>query len=781
MNKLKKLLSGALSAAILAVSVPVSTLAPTVNAAGDANYAEALEISLYFYDANACGKNIDGGPLTWRGDCHTYDEKASLSNTEGLSASAKSVVDAANGGTGFADVSGGYHDAGDHVKFNITMGFNGSSLGWAYHSYPEAFKDTGTEGHLFYIMKNNAEYLMKTTYLDSSGKVAAICHTVGDGNVDHGIWTSPEIQTYERKTYWLTSDHNNNRICYSMAAALGAAAATLKNSDPSFASECVKYASALYDFSKQYSGNATEGISFYGTDPSNVPGDKAWAELWLHLADSSFPMPTAKPTSNGCYDGSNYDGWIYSWGKVWGGYACLMAELTGDSSYINEVKFNADKFSNNNEKKYYIINDWGNSRYNCAWQAYALTYGNTANNQAYLDAAKWQMDFILGNNPSGYSYLVGYGGKYPTRIHHRAANPDKGNSKYTLYGALVGGASDSSGSITDDVDSFAQTEMALDYNACFTVACAGLYCAFGGDTSSAKPVLNAASEINSDFDFGGSTDIPAEDCVVHVKVIDADTGELLPGVGVLMETMGAPVTWNTSDENPKDIVVGKSDEVGREASYQAIFTEIPDDYTDMRNSIYSVRFTDTNEAELVMELNKKPEEIIDYTAAVKVVDEESGELIDGVELYVDTPNGRITWNSSDENPKKLMIGNSKNIDPETDTFEVVVTKAPEGMAVSPGSRFIIEFSERNSCPMYVVLSATQKTVYGDADVSGEVDINDVVVILIHAANINASKLSAQGRNNADVYQRGDGLNALDATSVQKYLSSVIADLPESYL
>ncbi len=247
-----------------------------------------------------------------------------------------------------------------------------------------------------------------------------------------------------------------------------------------------------------------------------------------------------------------------------------------------------------------------------------------------------------------------------------------------------------------------------------------------------------------------------------------------------METMGVPVTWNTSDENPKDIVVGKSDEISREAYYQAIFTEIPYGYADASDSIYAISFADTNETELVMELSKEPEEIIDYTAAVKVVDED-GELIDGVELYVDTPNGRITWNSSDENPKKLLIGNSENIDPENDTFEIVVTKAPEGMAVNPGSRFIIDFSERNYCPMYVTLAGTQKTVYGDADVSGEVDINDVVVILIHAANVNASKLSAQGRDNADVYQRGDGVNVLDATSVQKYLSSVIKDLPESYL
>lgn len=31
------------------------------------------------------------------------------------------------------------------------------------------------------------------------------------------------------------------------------------------------------------------------------------------------------------------------------------------------------------------------------------------------------MDYILGNNPQGMSYMVGYGNKYPQKIHHRGS------------------------------------------------------------------------------------------------------------------------------------------------------------------------------------------------------------------------------------------------------------------------------------------------------------------------------------------------------------------------
>lgn len=71
----------------------------------------------------------------------------------------------------------------------------------------------------------------------------------------------------------------------------------------------------------------------------------------------------------------------------------------------------------------------------------------------------YQVDYILGDNPMGMSYMVGYGSRYPRRIHHRGsslpsveAHPAriacKAGSRYyqtpnpnpnLLVGAVVGG------------------------------------------------------------------------------------------------------------------------------------------------------------------------------------------------------------------------------------------------------------------------------------------------------------------------------------------------------
>lgn len=70
MIKFKKILASAVSAAVMLSCTSVSTFSPpVVTAADNNNYAEALALSLYFFDANQCGAEVDDNCLTWRGNC----------------------------------------------------------------------------------------------------------------------------------------------------------------------------------------------------------------------------------------------------------------------------------------------------------------------------------------------------------------------------------------------------------------------------------------------------------------------------------------------------------------------------------------------------------------------------------------------------------------------------------------------------------------------------------------------------------------------------------------
>ena len=500
-KKIAAFATALLSAGTMMTSVPI-----TASAAGDANYAEALALSLYFFDSNQCGTGVDGNPLAWRGNCHTADASANLSSAVNLGG-ARNVVDP--DGDGKVDVSGGYHDAGDHIKFNLTIGFGMNSLALSDYLNPGAYEKAGCRDHLLYILKNGADYLMKTTFLDNSGEVGAVCYMVSNEG-DHSYWGSPENQNGDRPTYWLTSSSNNSAVVLEMASALAGTAVAFKNTDAAYAAQCTKYAKALYRFGTQHTGNYMEGMgSMYATN-SQYQDEQAMTEAWLYILGEGG-APSFKPTGNGCYNYQYYDYYLYSWDKVWSGYAALMYKKTGDYSYANELKFEVGNMGGLNEGTYNSCKaDWGCTRYNCAVQMEALAAVNGNKDDALAKGAKYQMNYILGNNPMGKSFLTGYGSSWSSKVHHRAANPGNGNpsdnpdAKYVNYGDLIGGP-DASGTFNEVTESYRWTEGALDYNGCFALACAALVNLYDSSSDGASRIVNSASEFKKNYSFGGSS------------------------------------------------------------------------------------------------------------------------------------------------------------------------------------------------------------------------------------------------------------------------------------
>ncbi len=83
-------------------------------------------------------------------------------------------------------------------------------------------------------------------------------------------------------------------------------------------------------------------------------------------------------------------------------------------------------------------------------------------------------------------------------------------------------------------------------------------------------------------------------------------------------------------------------------------------------------------------------------------------------------------------------------------------------------------------PAAQAAAESENFVAGDANCSGNVEIADAVAIMAYVTNATAAPLAGQALDNADVYQRGDGVGITDAVSVQKFLTKLIPSLPESY-
>jgi hypothetical protein len=85
------------------------------------DYRTALKLSLLFYEAQRSGRLPESNRVSWRRDS-ALDDK----------------------GLHGEDLSGGYYDASDFVKFSFTMAFTTTILAWGMLSFDDAYAETGT-------------------------------------------------------------------------------------------------------------------------------------------------------------------------------------------------------------------------------------------------------------------------------------------------------------------------------------------------------------------------------------------------------------------------------------------------------------------------------------------------------------------------------------------------------------------------------------------------------------------------------------------------------------
>ena len=88
------------------------------------------------------------------------------------------------------------------------------------------------------------------------------------------------------------------------------------------------------------------------------------------LANNNGKLPDSYQAqytpSNGVYNGSIYDYWVYSWDKVWGGYSALLYSMDPQkySAHGSELVFDMDQLVGNKNQAYYPVGGgWGAYRY----------------------------------------------------------------------------------------------------------------------------------------------------------------------------------------------------------------------------------------------------------------------------------------------------------------------------------------------------------------------------------------------------------------------------------
>ncbi|XP_042220404.1 endoglucanase E-4-like [Homarus americanus] len=429
------------------------------------DYSQVLCMSYVFYEAQRSGPLPVDQRVTWRGD---------------------SALD--DGSDNGEDLTGGYYDAGDHVKFGFPMAYTATVLAWGLIDFADGHETAGQMEYGKAALKWATDYFLKahTAKDEFYGQV-------GNGGIDHAYWGRPEDMTMKRPSYKIDDAHPGTELAAETAAALAAASMVFSEDNPTYSSEMLDVAKELYDFGDKfrltYDKSITDATSYYHSW-SGYGDELCWAALWLARATGDDEYLTRARGHWDEFDLGSGEVKQFSWDDKRPGVFSLFWTLDGSSDYSDPLKTYLDWLKNGalyTPEGLVYLDDWGSNRH-AANVAFISLYAakNGMDTEANQKWAREQIGQLLGANSRYHrSFVVGFGEDPPERPHHRSSscpNPpadcsgalgNPGPNPHVLYGALVGGPAQS-GAYEDNREDYQHNEVACDYNAAFTGALAAL-------------------------------------------------------------------------------------------------------------------------------------------------------------------------------------------------------------------------------------------------------------------------------------------------------------------
>ncbi|MEO8971770.1 MAG: glycoside hydrolase family 9 protein, partial [Ktedonobacteraceae bacterium] len=225
-------------------------------------YSGLLPNALFFYLAQRDGPNVDHSVMK-REPSHLTDEQASIYDTPVYKHG--QIQGSLHKIGGPIDVSGGWFDAGDYIKFVETASYTDAIMLFADRQYPNLF-DGGsanfqTEG------KYGLDWLQKMW--DNSSQTLSYQVGIGDGNkniiADHDIWRLPQADDKLNvkpgdKEYYIKyrpvfrAGPPGSQISPNLAGRLTADFALCyqlyRKSDPPYANQCLSSAENIFALAK---------------------------------------------------------------------------------------------------------------------------------------------------------------------------------------------------------------------------------------------------------------------------------------------------------------------------------------------------------------------------------------------------------------------------------------------------------------------------------------------------------------------------------------------------
>lgn len=789
---IKKAVAGISSLAMLASSVPVlnnqGISAKAENS--EYNYAEALQKSMFFYEAQQAGELPDWNSVSWRADSMLKED-----------------------GTSSDVVPGGWFDAGDHLKFSLTNAYTASVLSWGLMQYGDAVKKAGLYDTYLKNLKWGLDFVQACDLGDS------VIGTIGDDAFDHVWYGSPEVYMRKYNLKQGTEDRPYDTItCVTTVAEMSAALAggyiVFKDTDPETAKGYLEHAESLFKLANDtWAAKGDEANDDMGTQQKyyntknnsgtdNFIDELFYAANWMYMATGDqkyldkcesdyIPLfPKESQSTDKKFT------WGFCWDDTTQGAALLYAINTGKQEWIDHVSHHLDFWMGGYNGKSIgqvtpdgmpILNQWGSLRYaeNAAWLAKVASdtifKDNAQLSEKYNTWAKTMMDYAFGDNDLGMSYVVGMGDKNPVNIHHRGASGihddhwnelgteepavDDGWQReyaHVLYGALEGGPN-ADGSFDDNNGSYTNTEVAIDYNAGFTACLCAMIDDYGGEPLADFPQAEtpkwAEWEIGASLNGKGDSYSEIKTWTMNHTAWPARVAENI-SFNYYFDVSEVLAAGLSADDI--SVKIGSQQYQEGQQGYATISGPYKYEGDPSGNTYYAkIQFED---GRAIMPTGQS-EHRDEVQFRISIPDAVNGQSTKGAW----DPTNDWSYSGIEDAPNELKLKSALN-DHITMYVDDVLVWGTEPDGTTPS---VTDPATKPTSPS----SSDDDMLWGDANTDGAVDIADAVCVASYVGDSKNNGLSAKGLSNADVQSNGNGVNASDALAIQQFLAGIVKSLP----
>ncbi|MCL1552264.1 glycoside hydrolase family 9 protein [Xanthomonas nasturtii] len=327
----------------------------------------------------------------------------------------------------------GWYDAGDYNKYIVNSGISTYTLLAAYEHYPALFKAKPL------TIPNDAPGvpgILQETWWNLEWMLAM--QDPADGGVYHKLtdkqFDGLVMPDQARQQRYVVMKATAATLDF--AAVMAAASrvyAPFEKQYPGVSARMLNASRAAWAWAQQHPDviyRQPDDVRTGGYDDAQVDDEFAWAAAELYISTRE----------DGFYDAMiarNVPASVPNWGSV-GGLAWMSLAAQRDT-----LTPHADRARITREitgLAQHLADEWQSSPWRLAMTDTDFVWGSNAvvlnrammlmqgyrltQQRPFLDAAQSQLDYILGRNPLGLSFVTGVGQRTPLHVHHRPSEAD---------------------------------------------------------------------------------------------------------------------------------------------------------------------------------------------------------------------------------------------------------------------------------------------------------------------------------------------------------------------